>query len=221
MIKLRITGLKKGQIREVPINERNFNRDNLAGELADLTLELIEKKLLSSSRDEDPKVQIFLAFSDVELLLCHFNGRLLCDLDTNLLDPESIAEFDFLAEEYIDAYDLIQDVVDHQFSADLDSLMNELNSKLDELNYEDGSRYKGGIKDGTPHGVGKMSWPDGSSYEGDWLDGMINGSGTYLWGDGAKYTGEWVNGQMHGKGKFTSATGDVSDGQFSLGSLVK
>ena len=44
MAKLRITGLNKGKVREVNINLIQFDREALTDELADLTLELIDKK---------------------------------------------------------------------------------------------------------------------------------------------------------------------------------
>jgi hypothetical protein len=101
-------------------------------------------------------------------------------------------------------------------------------SSIDGIEYSDGSRYKGGIKDmpgvtGTihvPHGVGIMKWPTGDSYVGGWLNGRHNGDGTYLWANGAQYIGEWTNGQMHGKGMFISADGNVSEGQFTSGKFA-
>ena len=224
MAKLRITGLNKGKVREVNINLIQFDRDALTDELADLTLELIDKKLLSSSRDPDPKVKIFLSFADAEIFICHFNGRLLCDLDTYLLEREKLINFDFLEENYLDAYDLIQDVVDHESpnyqKSVLAGLYSMLDESVDELTYEDGSVYKGVMKDGAPHGIGVLNWVDGSMYDGDWIDGQMTGNGTYLWSNGMKYIGDWVNGQMHGKGKLISVDGNVSEGNFSLGKLV-
>jgi hypothetical protein len=220
MIKLKITGLNKGKIKEVIIKEDGFDRDALSDELAELTFQLIDKKLLSDKRKVDPNVKIYLMFGDNQLLLCNFGGRLLCDLNTELLSNMELANFNFLKENYFDAYDLIQDVVENSENNWRDTILDELNALLDEINYEDGSHYKGDIIDGSPHGFGFMKWANGSTYEGFWVNAQITGEGVFHWTDGSSYSGEFLNGLMHGKGKHISSAGVVSEGVFSEGKII-
>ena len=221
MYKIIIRGLNNGAVEEVKLNGMKFDRDELSDQLAELTHELIDRNLLSSSRNPNEKVKIFLSIDDDELLLCHFNGRLLCDLTTDLLDHKAIQKFDYLSGEYSDAYDLIEEIVTNEFSKYFNTTMDGLYDLLDEIEYENGSTYKGENKEGTPHGRGTMKWADGSSYEGDWYDGVLNGDGRYVWADGAEYTGEWVDGKMHGQGVMKYASGDVFEGYFRDGQVFE
>lgn len=41
--------------------------------------------------------------------------------------------------------------------------------------YPDGTRYKGGLHDGVPHGEGLIYYTDGSSYKGEWDQGNSHG----------------------------------------------
>lgn len=219
MATILIKGLSGGA-REVEIDPTVSDKFDLQlqleSKLADLTYELLDARLISKEREPDKKIKIYLCFSGEELLLCCYNGRLLCDLDTEMLDRSKLAKFGFLEGDYFDAYDLIFDVIDYQKSEKL-SILDDLNDLIDVLNYPDGSVYKGDIKDGSPHGHGFMNWIDGSSYVGDWIDGYIHGKGTYIWADGGKYEGDWVKGQMHGTGRFQSATGVIQEGLFTEG----
>lgn len=220
MIKLKITGLNKGKIEEFILKEDEFDRDALSDELAELTFQLIDKKLLSDKRRVDTNVKIYLVFDDNQLLLCNFGGKMLCDLNTELLSNTELAKFDFLRENYFDAYDLIQDVVEKSENNRRHMLLDELNALLDEIKYEDVSYYKGDIKDGSPHGFGFMKWANGSTYEGDWVNAQITGVGIFNWIDGSSYSGEFLNGLMHGKGKYISSAGVISEGIFSQGKIT-
>jgi hypothetical protein len=220
MIKLKITGLNKGKIEEFIIKEDGFDRDALSDELAELTFQLIDKKLLSDKRRVDPNVKIYLVFGDDQLLLCHFSGRMLCDLTTELLNNKDLVKFDFLEGNYFDAYDLIQDVVEKSENNRRNTFLDELNALLDEINYEDGAYYKGDIENGSPHGFGLMKWANGSTYEGNWVNAQITGVGVFNWIDGSSYSGEFLNGLMHGKGKHISSTGVICEGIFSQGKIA-
>ena len=219
MFKIIIKGLKGGAVEEVKINPMEFDRNDLTDTLADLTLDLIDRKLLSSSREPNERVKIYLQFGENELLLCHYNGRLLADLNLDLASSKGLKNFNYPLEQYVDAYDLIEDIVAHEFSDYLDASLAELESLLDELQYADGSKYKGDIEDGNPHGRGRMQWADGSSYDGQWRNGLHHGNGTYVWPDGAEYTGAWRDGKMHGKGTFKSASGEITEGKFKDGAF--
>jgi hypothetical protein len=53
-------------------------------------------------------------------------------------------------------------------------------------------------------GEGSMEWPDGSRYDGDLKDSRFDGQGTYAWANGERYAGAWRSGQRHGWGKLES-----------------
>lgn len=221
MSKIVIRGLNNGAVEEVKINGMEFDRNDLIQKLAELTDDLINSNLLSISRSPNQKVKIYLGFGDDELLLCHYSGRLLCDLTTDLVDDQVIKKLDYLSGDYSDAYDLIEQIVTHEFSNYFNSTMDELYDSLDEIKYENGSTYKGESNEGKPHGRGTMTWADGSSYEGDWFDGEQNGDGKYVWSDGTEYNGEWYRGKMHGAGIMKYSTGDIFEGFFRDGSVFE
>lgn len=102
-----------------------------------------------------------------------------------------------------------------------DDAFNETLAHIDELNYSDGSFYKGDIDNGVPHGKGLMTWVDGSTYDGEWLDGVHHGFGKYTWADGTHYVGEWFEGRMHGPGELIFASGAVQRGEFLAGQFIK
>lgn len=77
--------------------------------------------------------------------------------------------------------------------------------------------YWGEVKDGNPHGQGKMIWKDGDIYEGEFVNGEYEGQGTYIWYDGDKYVGEFVNGNYNGQGTYFYSDGDKYVGGFLNG----
>ena len=50
-------------------------------------------------------------------------------------------------------------------------------SFVEELQFENGSVYKGYMKDGMRHGPGTQLWPDGARYTGEWRYNKANGKG--------------------------------------------
>jgi hypothetical protein len=74
--------------------------------------------------------------------------------------------------------------------------------------------YVGELKDGKPHGKGKMGYKNGDVYQGNFEDGKINGQGKMKLSNGDKYHGEWKNGIKDGKGKYLFASGSVYDGEW-------
>jgi len=71
----------------------------------------------------------------------------------------------------------------------------------DELQYEDGSIYRGAHQNNKPHGAGKFIRPNGSYQEGSYEQGVIQGKGTLVTLGGYKYDGEFQKGIMRGVGK--------------------
>ena len=78
-----------------------------------------------------------------------------------------------------------------------------LNSTSEEILYND-SKYKGGVKNGKPHGKGIEIFSNGKKkFEGSYKNGLPHGKGILynLNKDGKKiYAGMWKNGKRHGKG---------------------
>ena len=78
--------------------------------------------------------------------------------------------------------------------------------------------YTGELKDGQPHGKGKMFWKDGSFYDGEWEKGVIDGFGTKKT-PGLYYEGFFKDGHKYGKGKNIFGDGEVHEGDYENGLL--
>lgn len=87
------------------------------------------------------------------------------------------------------------------------------------LTYSDGSRYVGQIKEGLPHGKGKLIYAPNAesykSYEGDFVQGRREGTGKAIWTTGKQYQGEWENDKRSGDGFLISPEGDTYRGQWA------
>ena len=100
------------------------------------------------------------------------------------------------------------------------------------LEWSDGSRYEGDVKNGMRNGqgrhtfangdvytgewiqdkrngLGRYTWTNGIYYEGNWKDNKKSGKGTFDWRDGSRYEGDMENDMRNGQGKYTYANGDV------------
>lgn len=78
-------------------------------------------------------------------------------------------------------------------------------------------RYEGEIKNGKPHGNGKILYnrdneKDRVSYEGAWENGLPSGQGTMIWKDGDKYIGGWLKGVRSGMGTYYFIQGVILEG---------
>ena len=85
------------------------------------------------------------------------------------------------------------------------------------IRYNDGTLYKGDIKNLLPNGQGTLELADGSVYVGTFSDGKYSGIGTYTGADGSFYTGEYLNGKPNGQGTLRYADGSVYAGGFENG----
>jgi hypothetical protein len=57
------------------------------------------------------------------------------------------------------------------------------------------SRYVGSLKNGRPHGNGKLSTRTGLAYDGEWKDGLMEGQGAIAYPTGENYTGPFKAGK--------------------------
>ena len=81
--------------------------------------------------------------------------------------------------------------------------------------YEDGSKYKGEIKDNKRNGKGEYnSITENYNYNGDWKNDKKEGEGTLNFTDGTEYTGYFKNNQFNGEGKMIWKNGFSYQGNF-------
>lgn len=78
-------------------------------------------------------------------------------------------------------------------------------------------RYEGEIRNGKPHGKGKIYYEasdskERMSYDGDWENGLRSGYGVLLYKDGRIYKGVWVNNSRSGKGTLFFPNGSRIEG---------
>ena len=76
-------------------------------------------------------------------------------------------------------------------------------SKVYKIDYENGSKYEGHIKNDQPHGKGIMTFSSGHKYIGEFEDGVRSGKGTMTFPNGNEYIGDWKNEKPHGQGTMT------------------
>ena len=78
--------------------------------------------------------------------------------------------------------------------------------------YQDGKKFLGDFKQGTPNGLGTVYYPNGDLYEGNWKANKPNGKGTMYYAEGKSLGAVWENGKPKQKlfskdsGKNQSAT---------------
>lgn len=79
------------------------------------------------------------------------------------------------------------------------------------------STYAGAMKDGRPHGHGRLERRGGEVFEGEWVAGVLHGAGMHLDALGNRYQGAFENGRPHGVGRQAMADGSIYEGGFRDG----
>lgn len=79
------------------------------------------------------------------------------------------------------------------------------------------SLYKGQLRNGLPHGQGRLERRVGEIMEGSFAEGVLNGDGVHVDTAGNRYEGGFRNGRPHGKGRLLAATGEIFEGSFADG----
>lgn len=78
------------------------------------------------------------------------------------------------------------------------------------ISFSNNDRYIGMLKNGLPHGVGKIEFNNGDLYEGEFEQGVFHGEGMYFDLDADNtYYGEFKEGERQGKGRLYE--GAISD----------
>jgi hypothetical protein len=77
-------------------------------------------------------------------------------------------------------------------------------------------RYQGPLRDGIPHGEGKVTH-ELFRYQGGFEKGLFHGRGTLETIGASTYVGDFAQGMRQGKGKETYADGEVYEGAFHEG----
>ena len=79
------------------------------------------------------------------------------------------------------------------------------------------STYVGDMKDGRPHGKGRLERRGGEVFEGEWVAGALHGQGKHRDADGNSYEGTLANGIPRGLGRQAMADGSIYVGSFRDG----
>ena len=80
------------------------------------------------------------------------------------------------------------------------------------INYDNGHKYDGEIKDGKKHGCGTFYYKNGGKYEGEWRDDVRCGEGENTWASKLKYKGQWRNNRRNGQGTIYYPDGGKYEG---------
>ena len=89
------------------------------------------------------------------------------------------------------------------------------------INYDNGDKYDGEVRNGKRHGHGTYTFGSGAKsgdiYYGEWKDGKYHGQGIFSFRGGQKYFGEFKDGQPNGQGTFTFPDGSKYVGEYKNG----
>ena len=80
------------------------------------------------------------------------------------------------------------------------------------IEYLNGDRYEGEIKNGLKHGKGKYYWAIGASYDGNWENDKFSGYGTYCFANqnvAQSVYGKFFNGKLNGTYTLTASNGNT------------
>ena len=78
-------------------------------------------------------------------------------------------------------------------------------------------KYIGEIKNGLPHGQGKLYYVHGGKYIGEWNCGERHGLGSYRYSDGRISFGTYHKGKKNGIMTIKCPNGDTYEGTFKNG----
>lgn len=79
------------------------------------------------------------------------------------------------------------------------------------------SVYTGEMRDGRPHGQGRLERRSGETFEGRWRDGVLDGPGVHVDAKGNRTEGQFRAGRPDGEGRYLAANGEIFEGRFVAG----
>lgn len=85
------------------------------------------------------------------------------------------------------------------------------------VEYSDGRRFEGTLRNGRKEGYGTHTWADGQRYAGVWRNDIQHGLGTFTFANGDVYEGDFLEGLRTGQGTLTQKTGNSYAGQWVRG----
>jgi hypothetical protein len=85
------------------------------------------------------------------------------------------------------------------------------------INYQNGDKYTGNIRDGRREGNGYTAYANGNQFEGDYKNDRPNGNGILLRRDREEYVGGWKDGRFDGFGTIKFALGGSYEGAWKAG----
>lgn len=86
------------------------------------------------------------------------------------------------------------------------------------LEFPNGSKYIGEIRNDKANGNGIVTFPSGSKYVGQFSDNKFYGQGTYSFANGDKHVGQFSDNKLHGQGTIFGGGGKIV-GEFKNGKL--
>lgn len=74
--------------------------------------------------------------------------------------------------------------------------------------------YAGDMRNGRPHGQGRLERRSGESWDGLWRDGLLDGPGVHVDAAGNRTEARFRNGRPDGEGRYLAANGEIFEGRF-------
>ncbi|XP_049822926.1 radial spoke head 10 homolog B isoform X2 [Aethina tumida] len=159
-------------------------------------------------------------------------GREMMEHETETIAAGAVS-FKFLMEESMiipiptneETIDSIRLSKDSRKSFDNSIIRNSESDKEDstlvsgeKLEFTNGNKYTGKIKNGLMHGKGLFTWNDGSQYKGQFCEGFPCGMGKMCLPDMSVYLGNFWRGEFHGFGTLNvTGTKMIYSGNWSDG----
>ena len=89
------------------------------------------------------------------------------------------------------------------------------------INFSNGDKYDGQIRNGQLSGMGTLIYSDGRKYDGQWKNNRADGRGVCIYKDGSKYDGLWKDGNWNGFGTFINVNGGSTETAWTNGKSPK
>ncbi|KAL4506048.1 hypothetical protein ABPG72_013809 [Tetrahymena utriculariae] len=88
------------------------------------------------------------------------------------------------------------------------------------IDFGNGIIYEGDFKKDTFYGYGQLIQINGDQYKGDFKDNFFDGKGFIKYTNGSSYEGEFKNGAYNGYGEFKQNNGNIKKGKWKDGEMI-